>query len=189
MDAADIRMPLRRFAGTIRRNKHRDDRAHGRLQNPLAQNDIRAGEPSRRWEARWNLWKGQCPDAYVGKESNLRGRLRQHDTNKRRDYWDRGLVFRLTAEAVSKPKLAWLEEQVHALVAPNGQRSLRVRNRAHLPTETELSADELSDAERWLRDVRAVLDVLGFVVGATPASGWFSVTRAEGLFQTGMPAC
>ena len=51
VDAADIRMPLRRFAGTIRRNKHRDDRAHGRLQNPLAQNDVRAGEPSRRWEA------------------------------------------------------------------------------------------------------------------------------------------
>ena len=59
VDAADIRMPLHRFAGTIRRNKHRDDRAHGRLQNPLAQNDVRAGEPSRRWEARWNKWKGQ----------------------------------------------------------------------------------------------------------------------------------
>ena len=50
--------PLHRFAGTIRRNKHRDDRAHGRLQNPLAQNDVRAAEPSRRWEARWNKWKG-----------------------------------------------------------------------------------------------------------------------------------
>ena len=58
VDAAGIRMPLHRFAGTIRRNKHRDDRAHGRLQNPLAQNDVRAGEPSRRWEARWNKWKG-----------------------------------------------------------------------------------------------------------------------------------
>ena len=59
VNAAGIRMPLHRFAGTIRRNKHRDDRAHGRLQNPLAQNDVRAGEPSRRWEARWNKWKGQ----------------------------------------------------------------------------------------------------------------------------------
>ena len=37
VDAADIRMPLHRFAGTIRQNKHREDRAHGRLQNPLAQ--------------------------------------------------------------------------------------------------------------------------------------------------------
>ena len=61
VDAAGTRMPLHRFAGTIRRNKHRDDRAHGRLQNPLAQNDVRAGEPSRRWEARWNKWKGQLP--------------------------------------------------------------------------------------------------------------------------------
>ena len=60
VDAAGIRMPLHRFAGTIRRNKHRDDRAHGRLQNSLAQNDVRAGEPSRRWEARWNKWKGQA---------------------------------------------------------------------------------------------------------------------------------
>ena len=59
VDAAGIRMPLHRFAGTIRRNKHRDDRARGRLQNPLAHNDVRAGEPSRRWEARWNKWKGQ----------------------------------------------------------------------------------------------------------------------------------
>ena len=59
VDAADIRMPLHRFVGTIRRNKHRDDRALGRLQNSLAQNDVRAGEPSRRWEARWNKWKGQ----------------------------------------------------------------------------------------------------------------------------------
>ena len=59
VDVADIHMPLHRFAGTIRRNKQRDDRALGRLQNPLAQNDVRAGEPSRRWEARWNKWKGQ----------------------------------------------------------------------------------------------------------------------------------
>ena len=59
VDAADIRMPLHRFAGTSRWNEHRDDRAHGRLQNPLAQNDVRAGEPSHRWEARWNKWKGQ----------------------------------------------------------------------------------------------------------------------------------
>ena len=63
VDAADIRMPLHSFAGMIRRNKHRDDRAHGRLQNPLAQNDVRAGEPSRRWEARWNKWKGQLYSA------------------------------------------------------------------------------------------------------------------------------
>ena len=53
-------MPLYRFAATIRRNKHRDDRAHGRLQKPLAQNGVRDGEPSRRWEARWNKWKGQA---------------------------------------------------------------------------------------------------------------------------------
>ena len=64
VDAAGIRMPLHRFAGTIRRNKHRDDRAHGRLQNPLAQNDVRAGEPSRRWEARWNKWKGQAENSH-----------------------------------------------------------------------------------------------------------------------------
>ena len=63
VDAAGIRIPLHRFAGTIRRNKHRDDRARGRLQNPLAHNDVRAGEPSRRWEARWNKWKGQAQEA------------------------------------------------------------------------------------------------------------------------------
>ena len=53
VDAADTRMPLHRFAGTIQRNKHSDDRARGRLQNPLAQNDVRAGKPSRRWEMEW----------------------------------------------------------------------------------------------------------------------------------------
>ncbi len=57
--AASIRMPLHRFAGRIRRNEHRDDRAHGRFQNRQAQNDIRAGEPNRRWGGRWNKWKGQ----------------------------------------------------------------------------------------------------------------------------------
>ena len=120
-----------------------------------------------------------CPDAYVGKAKNLRGRFRQHDTNKRRDYWDRGLVFRLTPPAPSKPKLAWLEEQVHALVAPNGQRPLRVRNRAHFPASTPLSGEDLDDVRLLLRDVEAMLGVLGFVVGATPATDWFSVTRAE----------
>ena len=91
VDAAGIRMPLHRFAGTIRRNKHRDDRAHGRLQNPLAQNDVRAAEPSRRWEARWNKWKGQAlakrPDGFrrriphlgvrAGKSHLINGLLRQ----------------------------------------------------------------------------------------------------------------
>ena len=33
--------------------------ACGRIQNPLAQNDVRAGGPNRRREARWNKWKGQ----------------------------------------------------------------------------------------------------------------------------------
>ena len=81
VDAAGIRMPLHRFAGTIRRNKHRDDRAHGRLQNPLAQNDVRDGEPSRRWEARWNKWKGQVNIAR--RFTPLVGRLlghRRHQT-------------------------------------------------------------------------------------------------------------
>jgi len=36
------------LAGTIQRNEHHDDRARGRFQNPLAQNDVRAGEPNRR---------------------------------------------------------------------------------------------------------------------------------------------
>ena len=64
VDAAGTRMPLHRFAGTSRWNKHRDDRARGRFQNPLAQNDVRAGKSSRRWEARWNKWKGQPPAAH-----------------------------------------------------------------------------------------------------------------------------
>jgi hypothetical protein len=34
--------------------------ARGRFQNPPAQNDVRAREPSRRWKARWNKWKGQA---------------------------------------------------------------------------------------------------------------------------------
>jgi len=32
--------------------------AYGRFQNPLTQYDARAGEPSRRWEGRWNKWEG-----------------------------------------------------------------------------------------------------------------------------------
>jgi hypothetical protein len=51
--------PCTVFAGTIRRNEHRDDLALGQFQNPLAQNDFRAEEPNRSWEARWNKWKGQ----------------------------------------------------------------------------------------------------------------------------------
>ena len=77
MDAADIRMPLHRFAGTFRRHKNRDDRAHGRLQNPLAQNDVRAGEPSRRWEARWNKWKGQSFEDAAQLRNSLRRSRRQ----------------------------------------------------------------------------------------------------------------
>ena len=56
LDLAETRAKL---AGTSRWNEHRDDRARGRLQNPLAQNDVRTGKPIHRWEARWNKWKGQ----------------------------------------------------------------------------------------------------------------------------------
>ena len=56
LDLAETRAKL---AGMSRWNEHRDDRARGRLQNPLAQNDVRTGKPSHRWEARWNKWKGQ----------------------------------------------------------------------------------------------------------------------------------
>jgi hypothetical protein len=59
VDAACIRMPL--HSVPIRRNQHHDGHVHGRFRNPLAQNDVRAGEPNRRWESRGNKWKGQHP--------------------------------------------------------------------------------------------------------------------------------
>ena len=84
-------MPLHRFAGTIRRNKHRDDRAHGRLQNPLAQNDVRAGEPSRRWEARWNKWKGQSIQPVIPNKEN---RKQPHAFDSKR-YKNRNTIERM----------------------------------------------------------------------------------------------
>ena len=105
VDAAGIRMPLHRFAGTIRRNKHRDDRAHGRLQNPLAQNDVRAGEPSRRWEARWNKWKGQQPAKPVAGTLKIPGFLRRTEfiegTALRR--MDRGVRLRTPDRRAPRP--------------------------------------------------------------------------------------
>ena len=49
-----------RLFWTWKSRRGKPGRPRGRLQNPLAQNDVRAGEPSRRWEARWNKWKGQA---------------------------------------------------------------------------------------------------------------------------------
>ena len=101
VDAAGIRMPLHRFAGTIRRNKHRNDRAHGRLQNPLAQNDVRAGEPSRRWEARWNKWNGQSKidgEQQSNTRAEQQSRYRSESTGK---ISQDGLPF--TSCSIAKP--------------------------------------------------------------------------------------
>ena len=65
------------------------------------------------------------------------------------------------------PRLAWLEEQVHELVAPNGRRAPRARNRAHLPRQTALGEDDLRATQGVLGDVEAVLSVVGFLVGVS----------------------
>ena len=116
--------------------------------------------PTIRGAGVYILLGGQgCPDADVAKARRLRGRFRQHDTNQRREYWDRALVF-VTPPGVmdgrGDPRLAWLEEQVHGLVAPNGRRALRVRNRAHFPPRTPLGEDDLRTGQEVLQDVEAI---------------------------------
>ena len=144
---------------------------------------LREAMPHLRGAGVYVLLGGQgCPDAYVGKARRLRGRFRQHDTNQRREYWDRALVFVAPPGAMDKkgdPRLAWLEEQVHELVAPNGRRALRVRNRAHFPPRTPLGEDDLRAAQGVLRDAEAVLRVVGFVVGVPPAAGTLALQHSE----------
>ena len=43
----------------------------GRFQNPLAQYDVRAGEPSRHWEGRWYKWEGQADVSDIAVEDFL----------------------------------------------------------------------------------------------------------------------
>ena len=144
--------------------------------------------PALRGAGVYVLLGGQgCPHAYVGMAARVGSRMRRHDTSSLRDYWDRALVFMLPPGfAISggrDPRVAWIEERVYGMVAPELGRAMRMRNHANFvrsygrpldPPEGEA----LAEAEAVLRDIAATLRVLGFLTGVLSDEARFSVRLA-----------
>ena len=145
-------MPLRRFAGTIRRNKHRDDRAHGRLQNPLAQNDVRAGEPSRRWEARWNKWKGQ----HVREDNSRSVRETRGEHPEARTAANDNALARI-ARDVRRTAFGWRHAQTVASFVDGRRQVLAAYDKLRERTRAEGDSVALSGAYRETLTRHAVL--------------------------------
>lgn len=110
------------------------------------------------------LLSGQDPDdpfrsrVYVGETESVGQRLRQHDSDEQKDFFDRAIVFISKDENLTKAHARHLEEQLERRIREAGRTTLMQGN---TPGGSSLPEADVSDMESFLDQIEVVLPVLG----------------------------
>jgi Domain of unknown function (DUF4357) len=113
------------------------------------------------------ILSGQDPDdpfrsrIYVGESEAVGPRLRQHDSDEQKDFFDRAIVFVSKDENLTKAHARHLEEQLIQRIKEAG-RTTPMQGKA--PGGAALPEADLSDMDFFLDQIEVVLPVLGLDV-------------------------
>ena len=95
---------------------------------------------------------------YIGESDNVRKRLIQHNSDKKKDYWERTCVVTSKDQNITKAHARYLESRLIAIA--NAAGTVTVVNGNAPPPVALPEADE-SDMEFFLDQLRLILPVLG----------------------------
>jgi hypothetical protein len=113
------------------------------------------------------ILSGQDPDdpfrsrIYVGESETVGPRLRQHDSDEQKDFFDRAIVFVSKDENLTKAHARHLEEQLTERIKEAG-RTAPMHGKA--PGGAALPEADISDMDFFLDQIEVVLPVLGLDV-------------------------
>lgn len=96
------------------------------------------------------------PKIYVGQAEDVAKRLDSHERKK--DFWDRAVVFVSANNALNKAHITWIEAKLIELAKLRGQ---CVLDNGSEPQELSLSKSEKSDTEIFLEEMLSIYPLLG----------------------------
>jgi len=110
------------------------------------------------------LLSGQDPDdpfrlqVYVGETEDIGRRLREHDSDEKKDFFDRATVFLSKDENLTRAHARHLEEQLEARIRAAGRTTLMQGN---TPGGSSLPEADIADMDYFLDQIEIILPVLG----------------------------
>ena len=96
---------------------------------------------------------------YIGESDNVRQRLVQHNTDSKKDFWERTCVITSKDQNITKAHAGYLEARLIDIA--KAARTFFVVNRVD-PSKNSLPEADRSDMEFFINQLRLVLPVLGF---------------------------
>ena len=108
---------------------------------------------------------GRDPDdpdtavVYVGESENVRKRLKQHNQQGSKDFWERTCVVTSKDQNITKAHARYLESRLIAIAREVGRARL---DNTNAPPPVALPEGDRSDMESFIAQIRLVLPVLGF---------------------------
>lgn len=97
------------------------------------------------------------PTAYVGETEEIFTRLKQHNSNADKDFFDRIIVITSKDDTLTKAHAKYLESRVYNLA----KASANWRLKGVAPTGAKLPESDIADMNFFLRQIQIILPVLG----------------------------
>jgi len=140
------------------------------------------------------LLYGRDPDdpdtlrLYIGESDNVGNRLKQHNQDQRKAYWERTCVVTSKDQNITKAHARYLESRLIAIAHAAGHAKL---DNGTVPPPIALPEADVSDMEYFIDQMRLVLPVLGLEIlrespkpssePQRPAAG--TVTQVSPVFE------
>jgi hypothetical protein len=96
---------------------------------------------------------------YIGQSENVWERLRQHDSDSKKDFWERTIIFTSTDTNLTKAHILYLESRLITLSNISARSKVENGNSPSLPA---LPESDQAYMEEWLDWIKILLPVLGY---------------------------
>jgi hypothetical protein len=124
---------------------------------------------------------------YIGEAENVYDRLKQHDSDEKKDWWSRVCLFAASDGSLTKAHIKYLESRLVELARQTGRSLLENGN---TPPRPALPESDTADMETFITQALILLPVVGFrfsqavLEGKEQASGAASSEPARFVFET-----
>lgn len=96
---------------------------------------------------------------YIGEGDIVRKRIREHDTDKSKDFWERTCVITSKDLNITKAHARYLEARLIEIAHASGNASIA---NGTAPSPPQLPEADKSDMEFFIEQIKLILPVLGF---------------------------
>ena len=107
--------------------------------------------------------ENDLPVYYIGESDNVDERITRHSSDPKKDYWDTVLVFLgIETQPLDKAIVKYLESRM-CEIAKNNEKSGRFIFKNNKDSDrTILSETQLIKANKYLKELRVIVDILGY---------------------------